>query len=182
MKNTFLKKLVYGSLLLGGITACGNDQDIVPQNNFNNGLQYGAGCVVPVGIKDRTVVGNFGNGATLTLDIYSTPSGTISAIGELVVPSMESLYGFDGGMYNSGYTGAQSMYRTCVSSSGAVGNLERDLSYQEITLALRGNDGTYIEMGETVGPYTAVLVGDAIEGNVKLQVGTFPMQTFLLSR
>jgi hypothetical protein len=178
MKTNIFKKIIMTTALATGLVACGDDPALI--GNTTNGV---AGfCSIPAGVKDRTVIGNLGNGATLRLDIYSTPSGSIAAQGELIVPSIESLYGIDGGIYNNTYTGPQSQFRTCVSSMNFVGNLERDLSYQEITLTLYGDNNTYIEMGETVGPYTAVLVGDALEGNIKLRIGSFEQRTFLLTR
>jgi hypothetical protein len=190
IKINYSRYLGLGTLVLTGLLqACGGEEPNYNDPRYaNNYYQNSAGCSIPVGVKDRTVTGVFGTGATLKLDIFTQPGGTIAAYGELSVPSVEALFGvnvFNGQFGNDtsiagyGYTGPNSQFRTCVSSNGFAGSLTRDRSYQDISIALVGNGNTYIEMGNVPGQ--TYLVGDYVEGTIKMRVGSYPDMQFILA-
>ncbi len=189
MNTNKIKNSVLGAFVLAALSACGNDPVIqpLPYDPLNPYAYGGMGnCAAPQGVKDRTVYANFGNGASLIVDIYRR--GTqIEAIGELNIPSIASLYG-------SIYSGTQAVglpqqqVRTAVCTNGALGTLEAVSPYEEIEIALRGN-GVYIEMGSRIGPVPAYVVGSVIEGNVYMEFSggnagmiSAPGQTFLSVR
>lgn len=183
------KRLTLGLALASLLGACGGED--IPVTPIN--AAPASFCQPPVGQYLRTVHGNFGmGGAVLTLDIFVNGTGRIAAIGELSIPSLESLYGIDNTfgitdpnltpVQGSGYTGAHTPIRACVGTQGFTGDLDRDRAYQDINLTLYGDFGTYIEMGTTVGPVQAYLVNENIEGSVKLRVGNYPQNVFTLTR
>ena len=174
------------------LTACGGNDDTLLDPRYRMD-EYG-NCTIPSGYKDQTVVGSFGNGATLTLDIFSQQGGTIAAVGMLSIPSIEALYGTNvfGGTFDPynqhiggyGYGGGYSERRLCVSSNGFNGTLEDDSVLQYINITLRGNDGSFLQMGNTIGFMPAAIVGSSIEGNVRLFIAgyNYPETDFMLTR
>lgn len=155
--------------LLATLAACGDDPAYNNgQYNVYNAVQ--GGCQVPVGIKSQTVKGNLGNGATLTLDLYQDQNGAISSIGQINVPSLDSLYSNN---LLTGQVGGQSLI-TCVSTNGSTGSLENSGAYRDLELSLRGN-GVYIEMGSRVG-VQAYISGTNILGSVYMEFPLNPTQ------
>ena len=188
IKKNYTRSLALGALILSGslLQACGGDPDY-DQRYQNDYYQNSAGCQVPAGIKERTVVGSFGDGSTLRIDIFSQSGNTVAAYSELSVPSVEALFGvnvFNGNVNNNqmitGYTGANSQFRTCVSSNGFTGTMLRDSTYQEVNMALVGNGNTYISMGSSIG-VPAFISGDYLQGTVKMRVGSYPDSEFILA-
>lgn len=190
LTKTTSRYLSIGAIVLTGLLqACGGEDPYYNDPRYaNTYYQNSAGCTIPVGIKDRTVTGVFGTGATLKLDIFSQPGGTIAAYGELSIPSVEALFGVNvfNGQFGTnpslggyGYTGPNSQFRTCVSSNGFAGTLTRDSTYQDITISLVGNGNTYIEMGNVPGQ--TYLTGDYVEGYIKMRVGSYPDTQFILA-
>lgn len=179
-----------GMMLLATLSACGGD-------DVNNTLPIttaGLGaCGAPPGVKDKTVVGSLGGGATITLDIYSQPAGTVAAIGEIIIPSVASLYDPSNGgflsYYGGGYGGfggtapstvSTVEFRSCVSSNGYVGTIDRSSTYQNIEIALRGTN-VYVELGSKYG-VPVYLSGDAIQGTMRLDLNGQPSSLFALAR
>jgi hypothetical protein len=170
MKTTAQK--ILGTAVLSLMVACGNKNNNNPPPPGAVGPVGGVygGCAIPGGVKDRTVVGNLGNGATLTLDIYSQPSGQIAAVGMINIPNSGILYGTPG-------TGGA--FQACVSSVG-LGALNRGYTYQDIELSLQGN-GVSISLGSAYGNGT-FLTGDSIEGTMYMDLQPFGPATFGLAR
>jgi|GEM_PF-2336534 len=164
--------------LLASLAACGSDPQMDnPYYNVYNAVA--GGCQVPVGTKLQTVKGNLGNGATVTLDLYQDPTGSISAVGEVNIPSLDSLYS------NNLLTGsvAGQGLRTCVSSNGAAGSLDNPGAYRDLEISVRGQ-GVYIEMGSRVG-VQAYLSGSNILGSMYMEFpldpSRYPPSTFALT-
>lgn len=167
--KTFKQKNGWLSVLaLTVLAACGdNPTTPILTTNPIGGV---GNCSAPVNsYKERTVVGNLGFGATLTLDIYSGQAGTISAVGQLVIPSVSNLYGTNFLMQTP--AAAVDAFKSCVSSNGAVGTLTRGNAYDDITLALQGASGAnvYIEMGQNYAQGT-YLVSNGIEGPIFIRL------------
>jgi len=189
------KKYLNSTILLSTVTllqACGGNKN----PNYNDPRYYssyyqnaGGACQIPQGVKDRTVVGDLGNGAILQIDLFSqSPGNTIAAFGQLSTPSVEALFGvnvFTGSFSENppltgyGYTGPNSQFTTCVSTNGYSGTLERDGTYQDINLSLVGNGNTFIQMGSSVG-VPAFVSGDSLRGSIRLKIGSYPETEFIL--
>lgn len=173
------------------LQACGGSDPYGDNRYYSSYYQNAGGaCQIPQGIKDRTVIGDLGNGATLTLDIFTQGAGGgIAAFGQLSAPSLESLFGVDvfNGNFNQyappttgyGYTGPNSQFQTCVSTNGFSGTLDRGATYEDINLALVGNGNVYIEMGSRVG-VNAFLSSSSLRGTIKVRVGAYPETEFIL--
>lgn len=184
-KTIKLSALLITSTLM---VACGRND--VPRGYDPYGYnQAGLGiCQVPPGQRDRAVMGSFGKGATLRLDIYKLQGGGIGAFGDLNIPSAESLFGMDiftGGFETMppggyGYSGPYTQIKSCVSTNGAIGDLAGTGTYQDINVALQGNNGVSIQMGSGIG-VRAYLSGDRLLGTVQLKVGNYPQSEFILA-
>ena len=170
MKTTERKILqVLGLALSTLLTACGGSSaPYYPPTT--NAYGYGAGigsCGVPTGVKDKTVVGSLQGGATLTLDIYTQPSGTIAAVGMINIPSVSSLYQMGYGSVPTGATATS--FQQCISSNGAVGSIDRSSTYENIELGSRYGIPTYI-------------TGDSIEGTMYIEMQGQSPTTFTMAR
>lgn len=195
MKNETKNKSYLSLALLIGtaslLQACGRGPNFNDPRFFSSYYQnVGGVCQIPMGVKDRTVVGDLGNGAILQIDLFTQgPGGTIAAFGQLSAPSLESLFGtnaINGGINfmnppatGFGYAGPNSAFQTCVSSNGFTGTLDRDNTYQDINLSLMGNANVYIEMGSRVG-VNAFLSGDSLKGSIRLRAINYPDTEFIL--
>ncbi len=198
MKTRNYLQTIKGSVALATLAltlaACGKDIPVAPVGPTGPvGPVVPAFCQPPAGIFERTVWGNIGSGsASIRLDIFTNAQGRIAAVGEVSIPSLESLYSIDNtfgvfdptlsGVQGAGYTGAHTAFVTCVGTNGFTGDLNRDRAYQDINLTLLGEFGTYIEMGSVIGGVQTYLVNENIEGSIKLRVGNYPQGQFLLSR
>jgi hypothetical protein len=168
-----------GLALLAALAACGDDP-YYNNPNYNIYNAVAGGCQIPLGTKTQTVKANLGNGATIVLDLYEV-SGGISAVGEVNIPSLDSLYGYGYGGASNGVSGQG--IRTCVSSNGSVGSIDGSASYRDIELSLRGN-GVYIEMGSRTG-VQAYVSGNNILGSLYMEFpldpARYPAMTFAVT-
>jgi hypothetical protein len=170
-------------ILASTLGACGRNH---PQYGPVAPIGYGssaaaiANCAPPAGVLDKRVIGSLGNGAYLAMEIYSQPSGTIAANGELVIPNVNSLFGsVFTGQPGPGVNGSQE-FRDCLSSNAAVGTIDRTSTYQNIQIALRGAR-SYIELGSNYG-VQSYITGDSMEGSVYVEINGAPGSVFTMLR
>ena len=173
------------------LAACGGESDAQRiQRLQQQDPGYGV-CQLPVGVPQRTVLGNLSDGSTITLQIYPQANGGISAYGELSIPSVEHLFGVDvfNGQVNPGaapvtgygYTGPNAAFRTCLSSNEFKGTLEPG-GTQDINLTVFGIGGTTIQMGSGVGGVDTYISGDNLMGTIVMKIGNYPQTQFIVTR
>ena len=157
------------------LTACGgggDDNVVVPVGPVG----VGGGCgVAPGGVLDRQVVGNFGGGATLTLQIYNLPDATIAANGRI---SMSNVFAYLTPITMA--SGPVQGMNTCLTSI-TPGVLGRWSSYETIEIALQGG-GVTVTLGQTGVGSPTYIVNEAIEGNARVEYTGFYPQDLTMAR
>jgi hypothetical protein len=173
---------ILGVAAISVLSACGSNDPVLQPNFYG----YQGGCqnvssLIPAGTPYTQIVrGDLGAGATLSLQIYDLPAGGIAAVGDLNVPSMESLSGLNygsGGFTYPGYTApavANTPRRACLSSTG-IGLIDGDGTYQDVEMSLSG-DGVLIEMGRGF----TWLSGNKIMGGIRIKFPEYPQFTDLI--
>jgi hypothetical protein len=190
MKTTSIKNLMGLSLIAVALTACGGDNNNDRYGIYSDG-NY-AGCQIPVdALKERTVRGSFGDGGLLQIDLFLQGSNAVAAVGQLTIPSLESLFGTDvfNGTFTQnppvqgyGYNGPNSRFQTCVSTNGFTGSIDDGQLVQVLNLALQGPSGVFLQMGDTIGYLPVAVLGVELEGDFKLQIPGYPESGFKFVR
>jgi hypothetical protein len=172
--------------ILASLTACGSgdsNDDLYDPNYGPYGLN--GNCTIPAGGAElRTVVGNFGDGARLTLRLFSAGAGDEAhGYGELSIPSVQQFYGPDyGGMLSNPYWGygqntnggtGSGAFRTCVSTNQNAGIVREYGPYLDIEMVLVGNQ-TQIVLGSGLGAYPTTISNNELRGPAQVSIGNTP--------
>jgi len=183
------------ALLMTTLAACGgnNDEDLIDPNYGPYGLN--GNCTIPAGGAElRTVVGNFGDGARLTLRLFSTGTGDeAQAYGELSIPSVQQFFSPDyGGILSNPYwaTGqggygynngaATGAFRTCVSTNQNPGIVVEDGPNLLVDMTLVGNQ-TQIILGRGLNYYPTTISNSELRGPAQVSIGSSPPIMKLMS-
>lgn len=167
MKQFKVAKQILGLVALTMLTACGGNDDYL-NGNYYNSLAEACGSQLPQGsVYQQTVRGLEANGGTLDLLIYGDGSGSIGAIGEINIPSLDDIGIFtnnlNGNYYDPNYYNNNNNYgnnlngglissgqlRTCVSTNGISGYMQRDGTADQVNIQLQGNNVSLVPDGSS---------------------------------
>ncbi len=156
------------------LVACGSEDN---QPNPYGPLGYGS-CGAPVGNFLKKVTGNLGTGL-LELQLFTSPDGNISGVGQLSIPNLSLFINpLGGGFQNGGLQSFGSNFNSCLTSN-SPGRLEDMGPYQTIYLSLVGPN-VQIQMGAG-GNSQPYIRNDSLLGAAFINIAGYPADYWIMA-
>jgi len=162
-----MKKLntILMTAMIGLLGACGSDNN----NNFNRFGPNGFGGLACPGNQNlpllETYTGNLGSGAQFVIELYDLGGSSVSAIGDIYIPSVDQLFG--PGLFNG--MGNAQPFASCLNGTNGSIYGRGTNAYRNIDMVLTGQNVT-ITLGDVGGQIASQLSGNNIIGEAIIQV------------